>query len=242
MSHAGQFFPLLGAPARTTRYTSGSGTHTFLAGVTWCRVTVVAGGGKGGGTGSWSDGTSTFYEAGGGGGGGETRVFEFDPAQLLPGVSYAVGAGMSDSRFHSLVARKGANARNGAYETIGSRHYEGGVGGGTQDLYTPDDTNSAYIVPFGVWGAVGAVGGAKGSSGGAGGDSAFGQGGGGGAYATGTAAPLAACNNGSVGGGPGAGGGGAGGGADHLNSAGTRTLGVGADGCAGLIVVEEFVW
>lgn len=241
MSHAGQFFPLLGAPARTTRYTSGSGTHTFLAGAKWCRVTVVGGGGKGGDTGSWSDGTSTFYEAGGGGGGGETRVFEFDPTQLLPGVSYAVGAGMSDSRFHSLVARKGANARNGAYETIGSRHYEGGVGGGTQDLYTPDDTNSAYVVPFGTC-AVGTIGGGKGSTGGAGGDSAFGQGGGGGAYATGTAAPLAACNNGSVGGGPGAGGGGGGGGANRLNSAGTRTLGAGADGCAGLIVVEEFVW
>lgn len=238
MSAASDFEPIVGKPGRVTRYTSGSGTHTFLAGAQWARVLVIGGGGKGGNTGSWNDGFGdhTVHVPGGGGGGGEMRCFEFAPAALA-NVAYAVGVGGSGSVFHGFVAAAGANGLDGGYEP--PYKFYGGLGGGLQ-AFGANDANTArptaarnsYSAP-GESGAHtdGALGG------GAGGNSTHGQGGAGGVVQGG--AYPAACNNGAQGSGYGAGGGG-GGGASGLSY--LRTLGAGANGTGGLIVVEEWVY
>lgn len=242
MSMLTMFFPPVGAPTRTRRYTSGSGTHDFLAGAKWCRVTVVAGGGNGGANSTWASVNDRFYEAGGGGGAGETRIVEFDPTYLGGSTSYAVGAAGSDSRFHNVTAEKGANGLQGIYETTGSYRFDGGIGGGWQRFGNNDADTEKPKAPKNSFSHPGDSGGKETADGGAGGNSTHGTGGAGGAAVTGTSAPLAATNAGASGTGFGAGGGGAGAGASHLIAEGTRALASGGAGTGGLIVVEEWVY
>lgn len=221
-------------PSRVTRYISGAGTHAFHAGARWCRVTVIGGGGKGGDTGKWFDGANYHYEAGGGGGGGETRVVEFDPS-YLGSAPYAVGAAQSASTFACIVAAAGANGLTGAYEGGGTYRYEGGLGGGLQRLGDNDDDAERPTVARNSYSHPGSSGG--GSTSGVGGNATHGIGGAAGAHVA--AAYPAPCNNGSPGSGHGAGGGG---GSSAATGADGRTLGVGANGTGGLIVVEEWVY
>lgn len=238
MSLLSQFRPHLGAPTRTTRYTSGSGAHTFAPGAAWCRLTLVGGGGNGGNTGTWNDGGGNyFYEAGGGGGGGETRVIECDP-QRLASAAYAVGAAASDTAFGPLRAERGMDGSAGSYEGGGALIFEGGRGGGVQLLGANGVNEERPLAPRNGMSAPGTSGGGKAGPGGTGGASLLGAGGAGGAYVS--AAYPAPCNNGAGGSGFGGGGGGGGGATD--TSGATRTLGTGGAGAGGLIVIEEWVY
>lgn len=240
MISASDYEPIVGRPVRVTRYTSGSGLHTFLPAARWARVTLVGGGGNGGATGTWFDGdNATHYEAGGGGGGGEERCVEFDP-QHIGTAAYAVGAAESPTRFHSVTAAAGARGLAGGYEgPSGGEGYrfEGGLGGGLQRFGANDNDAEKPTASMHSYSQPGASGGAATGSGGDGGRSTYGDGGAGGVY-VGAAYP-APCNSGAAGTGYGAGGGGGSGAAQ--GSAG-RTLGAGGTGTGGLIVVEEWVY
>lgn len=248
MSYLSQTHPHLGAPSRVKRYYAGSpdgegsGIHSFLAGARWCRVTMVGGGGKGGDTGYWDSGSNYYYEAGGGGGAGETVIFEFDPTYYGASTEFIVGAAQSDSIFMGVVAHKGANGLTGEYETVGDYSFSGGLGGGLQAFGSNDSDTQKPTAPMYPCSIPGTSGGDPDSTTGDGGDSMYGQGGAAGGYVAGTTSPLSACPSGSVGSGFGAGGGGGGSSASHSGSLGLRTLGTGADGTGGIIIVEEWIY
>jgi hypothetical protein len=74
-----------GKPRQVTVYTSGSGTYTPVAPNSWCYVTMIGGGGPGGGGYTCY---GTFY----GGYGGSGKLLE-QWTKVVSTASYAVGAG-----------------------------------------------------------------------------------------------------------------------------------------------------
>ena len=102
-------------PIASTKYTSGSGTHTFLSAGQWCRITVQAGGGAGG--------KGTWY--GGGGGGEYLQMFVYIPESSL---SYSVGAGGTAASGGGGLGGNGGDSYIGRYVAKGGR---GGYGGGS---------------------------------------------------------------------------------------------------------------
>lgn len=231
-------------PIKTTKYTSGSGTHTFASAGQWCRITLQAGGGGGGMY------TSTTYYAHGGGAGEYLQLFVYIPNASL---AYGVGAGGTGRTGSNGNGTDGGNTYLGHYHATGGQKGYGGTisttfsqgGGSTFTSYVDaigadvfDIHTKIASIPGGAGGRQGEHGrpfgmpvvgqsmaqvatgyaGVNASNAGGGGSSVMGKGGDGG--------------NG-VAGSPGTGYG-AGGGGCYNSSAGA------GDGTGGILIIEEF--
>lgn len=228
MSTLSQF---LGGPIRVTTYTSGTGTHTFLAEAKRFRAVVLGGGGGGGRSGGGPAG-------GGGGGGGGAIIVELPVA--VAGLSYAVGAPGVGATTNNTAGTSGGNSQLGAFAAIGGGGgFASGPGaGGFSTVTAPGYAglipgSSADNSPRSVGGLtsqgatnIGPVAGTN--DGRSGGSSIYSVGGAGG---TGTATATPG-NPGQDAPGPGGGGGGGG-----WSSA---TTGDGGNGGPGIIIIEEY--
>lgn len=214
------------APTKQILTTTGTGTYTTPANVTYIRVTCIGAGGGGGGAAGTAGGQSSVG-AGGGGGGVAIKVISPPSATYSFTVSNAGGTagasgsgtgGVGTNTTFSTLTANGGGAGSGAFATNGPAWSSGvGAAGGTA---TGGDINFS--------GGIGSAGQVLSAT-----QGGLGQGGGS-LYGVTPGAPVyTASTTGAAGGSYGIGGSGG----ANINNGGGGTAGVGGPG---LIIVEEY--